>query len=307
MQTTTRELHTDTGTHNDPSSKSFATVRTQRSIVWRRFRRHRLAIGSGMVLLLLILAVLVVPLLIPSSRANLAEPTALLLPPSWEYPFGTDDVGRDIFARSFYGGRISLTIGIVSAVLGVLIGSTVGVIAGFYRGPLDVVLMRLTDAVLSMPSLLLLIVLGRIFGSSIWILTLVIAGLSWMTIARIVRGNVLSLREQEYMMAAKVVGVPPGRLIWRHLIPNTLAPIIVATTLGVGNAILLEAGASFLGLGVQPPTASWGSMLYRAQNVLTFAPWVAIFPGLLILITVLCINFLGDGLRDALDPRMQVN
>jgi peptide/nickel transport system permease protein len=128
-----------------------------------------------------------------------------------------------------------------------------------------------------------------------------------MTIARIVRGNVLSLREQEYMMAAKVVGVPPGRLIWRHLIPNTLAPIIVATTLGVGNAILLEAGASFLGLGVQPPTASWGSMLYRAQNVLTFAPWVAIFPGLLILITVLCINFLGDGLRDALDPRMQVN
>jgi peptide/nickel transport system permease protein len=171
---------------------------------------------------------------------------------------------------------------------------------------MDMILMRFTDAMLSMPSLLLLIVLGRIFGSSIWVLTLVIAALSWMTIARIVRGNVLSLREQEYITAARAVGVQDRMLIWRHIVPNTLAPVIVAATLGVGNAILLEAGASFLGLGVQPPTASWGSMLYRAQNVLTFAPWVAVFPGLLILVTVLCINFLGDGLRDALDPRMQL-
>jgi peptide/nickel transport system permease protein len=292
--------------HHDNAAIRISAPRAQGSIIWRRFRRHRVAIGSGIVLLLLVLAILIVPYFISSARANLAEPTTLLLPPSWEFPFGTDDVGRDILARAFYGGRISLTIGLVSAILGVLIGSVVGVLAGFYRGFLDVVLMRFTDAMLSMPSLLLLIVLGRIFGSSIWVLTLVIAGLSWMTIARIVRGNVLTLREQEYITAAKAVGVRNNRLIWRHIIPNTLAPLIVAATLGVGNAILLEAGASFLGLGVQPPTASWGSMLYRAQNVLTFAPWVAIFPGLLILITVLCINFLGDGLRDALDPRMQL-
>ena len=167
-------------------------------------------------------------------------------------------------------------------------------------------LMRLADAMLSMPSLLLLIVLGRIFGSSVPVLIAVIGGLSWMTVARIVRGNVLSLREQDFVVAARAMGADSRMVLVRHVVPNTLAPVIVAATLGVGNAILLEAGASFLGLGVRPPTASWGSMLYRAQNVLDFAPWVAIFPGLLILITVLCINFLGDGLRDALDPRIRM-
>ena len=276
------------------------------ALAWRRYRRHRPATIAGVILALLVAAVVVGPLFIPESRANQAEPTEIMRPPSAEYPFGTDDVGRDILARALYGGRISLLIGVLAAAIGIGVGLAVGALAGYYGRAVDIVLMRLTDAVLSIPSLLLLIVLGRIFGASVLILALVIGGLSWMTVARIVRANVLSLREQDFVTAARALGASDRGIIVRHVIPNTLAPVIVAATLGVGHAILLEAGASFLGLGVQPPTASWGSMLYRAQNVLNIAPWVAIFPGLCILIAVLCINFLGDGLRDALDPRIRL-
>jgi peptide/nickel transport system permease protein len=276
------------------------------ALAWRRYRRHRPATIAGAILALLVAAILIGPLFIPESRANQAEPTQIMRPPSAEFPFGTDDVGRDILARALYGGRISLLIGVLAASVGIGVGLAVGALAGFYGRAVDIVLMRLTDAVLSIPSLLLLIVLGRLFGASVLILALVIGGLSWMTVARIVRANVLSLREQDFVTAARAVGASDAGLIVRHVVPNTLAPVIVAATLGVGHAILLEAGASFLGLGVQPPTASWGSMLYRAQNVLNIAPWVAIFPGLCILLTVLCINFLGDGLRDALDPRIRL-
>ena len=280
-------------------------ARTQWQIVWRRFTHHRMAIVAGGILMLIVIAILISPFFVDGVQVNLAEPRNILLSPSLDHLFGTDDVGRDIFARAIYGGRISLVIATISAFLSICLGLSVGVIAGYYGRWVDILLMRFTDAMLSMPSLLLLIVLARIFGASVPVLTVVIAGLSWMTVARIVRGNVLSLREQDFVLAARAIGVGNQRLLLRHIVPNTLAPVIVAATLGVGNAILLEAGASFLGLGVQPPTASWGSMLYRAQNVLTFAPWVAVFPGLLILVTVLCINFLGDGLRDALDPRLQ--
>ena len=261
---------------------------------------------AAAVLAALVLTVAIAPAFIPEERANQAEPEFIMRPPSAQFPFGTDDVGRDILARSLYGGRISLTIGATAAFLGIGLGLVVGALAGYYGGASDAALMRLADAMLSMPSLLLLIVLGRIFGSSVPVLIAVIGGLSWMTVARIVRGNVLSLREQDFVVAARAMGADSRMVLVRHVVPNTLAPVIVAATLGVGNAILLEAGASFLGLGVGPPTASWGSMLYRAQNVLDFAPWVAIFPGLFILITVLCINFLGDGLRDALDPRIRI-
>jgi peptide/nickel transport system permease protein len=275
-------------------------------VAWRRFKRHRLAIVAGAVLAALVLTVAIAPVFIPEERANQAEPEFILRPPSAQFPFGTDDVGRDILARSLYGGRISLTIGATAACLGIGLGLVIGALAGYYGGAVDALLMRLADAMLSMPSLLLLIVLGRIFGSSVPVLIAVIGGLSWMTVARIVRGNVLSLREQDFVVAARAMGADSRIVLVRHVVPNTLAPVIVAATLGVGNAILLEAGASFLGLGVRPPTASWGSMLYRAQNVLDLAPWVAIFPGVLILITVLCINFVGDGLRDALDPRIRI-
>lgn len=288
------------------TSRTNSATRTQWQMVWRRFSQHRMAIIAAIILICIIAIILVSPLFVTANEVNLAQPENILIAPSLAHPFGTDDVGRDILARTLYGGRISLAIASASALLSVLLGLLIGVPAGYYGGWVDIFLMRFTDAMLSMPSLLLLIVLGRIFGASVPVLTLVIAGLSWMTVARIVRGNVLSLREQDFVLAAHATGVSSSRLLLRHIVPNTLAPVIVAATLGVGNAILLEAGASFLGLGVQPPTASWGSMLYRAQNVLTFAPWVAFFPGLLILLTVLCINFLGDGLRDALDPRLQI-
>jgi peptide/nickel transport system permease protein len=205
--------------------------------------------------------------------------------------------------RTIYGGRISLAIGALSIALAMTIGVVLGSVSGYYGRWADSLIMRLTDAMLSMPSLLLLIVLTRILGPSVPTIILVIGLLNWMQVTRIVRANFLSLKEQDFVLAARALGVPDVAIIFRHVVPNTLAPVVVAATLGVGYAIILEASASFLGLGVQPPTASWGSMLNRAQGLMVQAPWVAIFPGLMILVTVMAINFLGDGLRDALDPR----
>jgi peptide/nickel transport system permease protein len=179
----------------------------------------------------------------------------------------------------------------------------IGALAGYNSGWLDSVLMRFTDAILSIPTLFILIVVTRVVGQRVAVITVVIGLLSWMTVSRIVRANVLSLKRQEFVVAARAVGASPISILFRHILPNTLAPVVVAATLGVGQAIILEASLSFLGLGVQPPTATWGSMLYRAQSLLVQAPWIAIFPGALILITVLCVNFMGDGLRDALDPQ----
>ncbi len=213
---------------------------------------------AGAVLAALVLIIAIAPLFIPEERANQAEPELILRSPSAQFPFGTDDVGRDILARSLYGGRISLTIGATAAFLGIGLGLVIGALAGYYGGVRDAALMRLADAMLSMPSLLLLIVLGRIFGSSVPVLIAVIGGLSWMTVARIVRGNVLSLREQDFVVAARAMGADSRMVLVRHVVPNTLAPVIVAATLGVGNAILLEAGASFLGLGSPAPHGQLG-------------------------------------------------
>jgi peptide/nickel transport system permease protein len=276
---------------------------TLTTLAWRRFRRHRLALLGATVLGGVVGVCLVGPLLIPESAANRVDPTLFRAPPSLAHPFGSDDVGRDILWRTIYGGRISLAIGALSIALAMTIGVVLGSVAGFYGRWADTLIMRLTDAMLSMPSLLLLIVLTRILGPSVPTIILVIGLLNWMQVTRIVRANFLSLREQDFVLAAIALGVPNRNIIFRHVVPNTLAPVVVAATLGVGYAIILEASASFLGLGVQPPTASWGSMLYRAQGLMIQAPWVAIFPGLMILVTVMAINFLGDGLRDALDPR----
>jgi len=274
-------------------------------LAWRRFRRHRLALIGATVLGLVVGVCVIAPLLVPESAANRVDPTLFRAPPSPAHPFGSDDVGRDILWRAIYGGRISLAIGALSIALAMSIGVVLGSVAGYYGRWTDSLIMRLTDAMLSMPSLLLLIVLTRILGASVSTIILVIGLLNWMQVTRIVRANVLSLKEQDFVMAAKALGQQDRAIIFRHVLPNTLAPVVVAATLGVGYAIILEASASFLGLGVQPPTASWGSMLYRAQGLMIQAPWVAIFPGLMILLTVMAINFLGDGLRDALDPRAQ--
>jgi peptide/nickel transport system permease protein len=272
-------------------------------LAWRRFRRHRLALIGATVLGLVVGVCVIAPLLVPESAANRVDPTLFRAPPSPAHPFGSDDVGRDILWRTIYGGRISLAIGALSIALAMSIGVVLGSVAGYYGRWTDSLIMRLTDAMLSMPSLLLLIVLTRILGASVTTIILVIGLLNWMQVTRIVRANVLSLKEQDFVLAARALGVTDRAIIFRHVLPNTLAPVVVAATLGVGYAIILEASASFLGLGVQPPTASWGSMLYRAQGLMIQAPWVAIFPGLMILVTVMAINFLGDGLRDALDPR----
>ena len=281
----------------EPAAPSLSTM------AWRRFRRHRLAMLGGALLGAIVLVCLVAPLVVPESAANRVDPTLFRAPPSLAHPFGSDDVGRDILWRIVYGGRISLAIGGLSIGLAMTIGVVLGSVSGYYGGWADSLIMRLTDAMLSMPALLLLIVLTRILGPSVPTIILVIGLLSWMQVTRMVRANFLSLKEQDFVLAARALGGVDRSIIFRHILPNTLAPVVVAATLGVGFAIILEASASFLGLGVQPPTASWGSMLYRAQGLMIQAPWVAIFPGLMILLTVMAINFLGDGLRDALDPR----
>jgi peptide/nickel transport system permease protein len=269
----------------------------------RRFRRHRLALVGVGVLLFIGGVCAIAPLLVPESAANRVDPTQFRAPPTLTRPFGSDDVGRDIFWRTIYGGRISLTIGVVSIAIAMTVGVVLGSLAGFYGRWIDSLIMQLTDAMLCIPALFLLIVLAKIFGPTVLTITVVIGLLNWMRVTRIVRANFLSLKEQDFVLSARAIGVSNQGIIFRHILPNTFAPVIVAATLGVGNAIILEASASFLGLGVQPPTASWGSMLYRAQGLMVVAPWVAIFPGLMILITVMAINFVGDGLRDALDPR----
>lgn len=271
-------------------------------LFWRRLRRHKPALISMFVLFVLLAICFIAPVFVPEEAANVLDFGGFFEPPSWEHPFGKDAVGRDLLMRCIYGGRISLRIGILATLIAVMIGITIGAIAGYNLGLIDNILMRFTEALMSIPTLFILIVLGRILGPSIAITTVVIGALAWMGTARIVRAQVLSLKEQDFVLAARATGTHPKRILVRHILPNVVAPIVVSATLRVGQAIIWEASLSFLGLGVQQPTATWGNMLSRAQGHLRHAPWIAFFPGLLILITVLCVNFIGDGLRDALDP-----
>lgn len=228
----------------------------------------------------------------------------MFMPPGAAHPLGTDEVGRDVLARLVVGARVSLTVGVLAMVVAITVGTTFGAAAGFYRGWVDAVLMRASEVLLSLPRLFLLIVLAAFFGPSVPTLVLVIGGLSWMESFRVIRASVLALREREFVQAARALGATDAFLIRRHILPNTMAAVVVGATLGVGNALLTEATVSYLGLGVQPPDPSWGNMLYAAQKYLLQAPHVAIPPGLLIFVTVLGTNFVGDGLRDALDPRV---
>lgn len=283
----------------------------------RRFLRHRGAVAGAVMLTLIILYVTVGALLFSESYANFNDSKQRLLPPSAEHPFGTDNIGRDVFARTVYGGQISLLIGLSSVVVSVTIGVTVGLLTGYYSGWVDAVLMRVTEAMLSIPTLLFLLLmanvfggrfpqvtlLGRTFSGSVVVIVVIIGLTSWMYLARIVRSLVLSLKETEYVMAARAIGAADGRIIVTHLLPNMAAPIIVSATLGVAGGILQESYISFLGVGVGPPTATWGNILDGAKQFFETAPWLWLAPGTLIVLTVMSINFLGDGLRDALDPR----
>ena len=292
---------------------------TFRELSWRRFRRHKMAMAGAVMLISLVLYCFGGTLFFTEEYANHTDTKLILQPPSAEHPFGTDTVGRDILARTVYGGQISLLIGISAAMVGVLIGVLIGALAGYYGGILDGILMRFTEAMFTIPQLFLLLVmakyfagkipdvqlLGRSFSGSVILIVVIIGFTSWMYLARIVRANFLSLKEREFIVAANTIGARNRAIIVRHILPNTMAPIIVAATLDVANAILSEAYISFLGLGVQAPTATWGNMLQVASSgfhKIQNAPWFWFFPGMFIVLTVLSINFLGDGLRDALDP-----
>ncbi|ACK66517.1 binding-protein-dependent transport systems inner membrane component [Rippkaea orientalis PCC 8801] len=283
------------------------------SKAWRRFRRDRLALLGLTILTIIIVAILIGPILyrVPIDAIDFAQSSA---PPSWQHPFGTNALGQDQLSRVLFGGRISLTVGIAAMGVAIFLGTAIGAIAGFYGGIIDSLLMRLTDLFLSLPQLPLLLLIVYLFRDTlktvagpelgIFILVVVvIGGLNWMSVARLVRGNVLKLREMEFMSAATALGASPRRLILIHLLPNVLSVIIVAATLAVGNGIITESTLSFLGLGFPPDVPTWGQMLFQAKDYLTSAPHMALFPGLAIFLTVLSINYLGDGLRDALDPK----
>src|SRR3989454_7855601 len=274
---------------------------------WRlaaeRFIGHRMAFAGIALLAAIALLCAAAPLL----SSYDPEKTNLLLiyeAPSAAHLFGTDGLGRDLATRILYGGRVSLTIGVLAALVAISAGTLIGVAAGYYGGLVDGVLMRFVDMMYSFPRLFLLILFGVLFkGMSLGVIILVLGLLSWMTTSRLVRATYLSLREREFVTAARAVGARDRRIIFRHILPNSIAPIIVAASLGVASAIIAESTLSFLGLGIQPPTPSWGYMLKDAQDELNKAPWTAVFPGLAIFLAVVSINFVGDGLRDALDPR----
>jgi len=261
-----------------------------------------MAVASVAVLAVLTVVCVAGPWLVPwdPDRVQL---DAIRAAPSLAHPFGTDDLGRDILVRVLHGGRFSILIGVLAALLGTGIGTLVGGVAGYAGRRVDNVLMRITDVAYAIPTLPLLIVLASYSGADPVSMALVIGFLSWMTTARVVRGEVLALKETAFVEAARSLGATPGRILWRHILPNALGPIVVGATLAVGNAIVVESSMSFLGLGVQPPTPTWGNMLMDAQASMTTTPWLTIFPGTAILLTVLAVNFLGDGLQDALDPR----
>ena len=280
---------------------------------WRKFKRDRPAVFGLIVLSLIALAVVFGPWFYTTPIDEI-DFLASSSPPSWTHPFGTDALGQDQLARILQGGRVSLTVGIASMLVAIFLGTVIGAIAGFYGGVVDGILMRITDMFLALPQLPLLLLIVYLFREAMKqlagpelgvfiLIVLLIGGLNWMSVARLVRANFLKLREMEFVSAARAIGAKPVRLIWIHLFPNVLSVIIVAATLAVGNAIITESTLSFLGLGFPPDVPTWGRMLFDAKDYLESAPYMAIFPGMAIFLTVLSINYVGDGLRDAFDPK----
>lgn len=277
--------------------------------VWRRFRKHKLAVAGLLAVALLSLACVLVPWITRYDPLK-TNVDRIREPPSLSHIFGTDELGRDLFVRLCHGGRVSIMIGVATMFVSIFLGTTLGSLAGFYGRRIDSVLMRFTDFILSIPQLFLLLLFAQLLrstnnptisGGPLPIIV-IIGLLSWPGAARLVRGQFLSIKAKEYVEAARMAGCTNGRIMLRHILPNAISPIVVAATLRVGQAIITESTLSFLGFGVQPPTPTWGNMLKNAQAQMTYAPWTAIFPGLAIVVIVLALNYIGDGLRDALDP-----
>jgi oligopeptide transport system permease protein len=272
------------------------------SDAWRRLRRNRAAVAAGVVLATVCLLALIAPWI-----PGLADPARQDLrlgavPPSVGHWFGTDELGRDMLARVLWGGRISLMVGLVATLVSLLVGVTWGAVSGYAGGRVDEAMMRFVDVLYSLPYIFLVILLLVMFQRSILMLFVALGLVQWLTMARIVRGQVLSLKHQNFVEAARALGAGTPRIIFRHIVPNTLGPVIVYATLTIPAVILQEAFLSFLGLGVQPPGASWGTLVAGGAQVIALFPWLVIFPGIALSLTLLCFNFLGDGLRDALDP-----
>lgn len=279
---------------------------TLRRLILQRFMQHRLAVASTVVFVIIVLIAVFASAIAPYNPYYI-DPLVFDQAPTAAHPLGTDRVGRDVLSRLIYGGRVSLSVGVVAVAIYMVIGTALGSLAGYYGGWVDAIISRVIDIVLSFPVLMLILVLVSLLGPGLRNIMLVLGLLGWPQVARIVRGEFLRLRVEDFIMAAEVLGVPDRRIMLRHVMPNAMGPMLVAATFGVANAILAESALSFLGLGVQPPTASWGQMLNEAQSltILESKPWLWLPPGIMILISVLAINFIGDGLRDALDPKLR--
>jgi peptide/nickel transport system permease protein len=291
---------TDSGLHRLDTPAESPTRRTI-----KRFLRHKLALVAifvlGTITLFAVLAPLVerYPYEAIDLRARATGPTA-------EHWLGTDRVGRDVWSRTIHGARVSLVVGVMATAISTSVGLVLGALAGYYGGWVDMLIMRFTDVVMTFPSIVIMLTLAAMLPRSVWTIVLIIGLLSWPKFARLVHGQFLSLREQEYVVAARTLGIPNRRIIFVHILPNVFAPLVALVTFSVGEAILIEAGLSFLGLGVPPPAPSWGNMLEAARNleILRDLPWMWIPPAIMTVLTILCVNFIGDGMRDAIDPRL---
>ncbi len=274
-----------------------------REVLWQRLRRNRMAMAGAIIVLVMFVLAVAAPLL--GRDPGAIDIAQRLQAPGWSHPLGTDDLGRDVLTRILYGARISLLVGFVAVGIATGIGILLGALAGYYGRWVDALLMRFVDIMLCFPTFFLILAVIAFLDPSIWNIMIIIGLTGWMGVARLVRAEFMSLRERDFVLAARAVGADDARIIFRHILPNALSPVLVSVTLGVAGAILTESALSFLGIGVQPPTPSWGNMLITGKQTLGTAWWMSVFPGVAILITVLGYNLLGEGIRDALDPRIE--
>ncbi len=272
-------------------------------LFWKRFGRNKLAVAGGLIVSVLFFVAILAPLVSPYDPNDI-DRKHILEPPGIQHPLGTDDLGRDVLSRMIWGSQISLSVGFVAVGISVIMGMMFGSLSGYYGGWMDRIIMRFIDIMLSVPTFFLILAVIAFIGSSIWNIMIIIGITSWMGVARLVRAEFLSLKEREYVLAARAVGASSMRIIFRHIMVNSLAPVLVSAVLGIAGAVLVESSLSFLGIGVQPPTPSWGNILTLGKDNMETAWWLSVFPGLAILITVLGYNLLGEGVRDALDPRL---
>ena len=278
---------------------------TLTNLFWRRFKKNRLAVIGGIIVLMLFTIAVLAPFVAPYNP-DAINVKHVLEPPSLAHPFGTDDLGRDILSRVIYGSRISLAVGFVAVGIATLIGIIFGALSGYYGGWTDTIVMRFVDIMLAIPTFFLILAVIAMLEPSIWNIMIVIGVTSWMGVSRLVRAEFLSLKEREFVLAARALGASDFRIIFKHILPNAMSPVLISAVLGIAGAVLVESALSFLGIGVQPPTASWGNILTIGKDNIEIAWWISVFPGLAIFVTVLAYNLLGEGIRDSIDPRLKI-